>query len=109
LGRKLIDTVTCRSGNARGQRRLHIHLNHLLDGCQAFGKTSYHLDGASGGRAKRTMAICRATANNGRFWFINEKGTGTCARERHPDEPPRAGWRVSSYSSGAGPAPRLEW
>ena len=109
-GCKLIDTVTVAGAGTPEVNGVYTrHPDHLLDGCQAFGKTSYHHDGR--GRAKRTMAICRVTANNGRFWFIKEKGSGYfyCARERHPDEPPRSGWRVSSYSSGAGPAPRLEW
>jgi len=90
------------------------HPNHLLDGCAVYGKTSYAPAGGGGGRhggAKRTMAICRVTANNGRFWFIKEKGSGHfyCARERTPDEPPRAGWRVSSSLSGTSPPPKLDW
>ncbi|EJK52778.1 hypothetical protein THAOC_27915, partial [Thalassiosira oceanica] len=41
------------------------HPDYLIDGCPVYGKTSY----AGGGRhgAKRTMVICRATANNSRI------------------------------------------
>ena len=85
------------------------HPDHLLDGCPVYGKTSY----AGGGRhgAKRTIAICRVTANNGKFWFIKEKGSGHfyCAREKEADVPPRVGWKVSSSLSGSSPPPKLDW
>ncbi|EJK76808.1 hypothetical protein THAOC_01412 [Thalassiosira oceanica] len=85
------------------------HPDYLIDGCPVYGKTSY----AGGGRhgAKRTMVICRATANNSRIWFIKEKGSGHyyCGREKEADVPPRVGWRVSSLLSGTLPPPKLDW